>query len=104
MKRSSQPFSLLVTGASGDDPSGIGTFLGSRGFRKASLFARIRGMHHIEGCDRNQAQLLPAQVDDYVARCVRTHGGDNMWTETTRRQYWREDLRYASDMTDADGR
>jgi transposase len=25
-------------------------------------------MHHIEGCDRNQAQLLPAQVDDYVDR------------------------------------
>ena len=23
-------------------------------------------MHHIEGCDRNQAQLLPARVDDYV--------------------------------------
>jgi putative transposase len=25
-----------------------------------------------------------------------------MWTETTRRQYRREDLRYASDMTDAE--
>src|ERR671927_1782557 len=25
-------------------------------------------MHHIEGCDRNQAQLLPARVDDYVDR------------------------------------
>src|SRR5215212_5624287 len=23
-------------------------------------------MHHTEGCDRNQAQLLPARVDDYV--------------------------------------
>src|SRR5690242_4132529 len=23
-------------------------------------------MHHIEGCDRNQAQFLPARVDDYV--------------------------------------
>src|SRR5712691_3653579 len=34
--------------------------------------------------------------------CVRKHGGHNMWTETTRRQYRREDLRYASDMTDAE--
>jgi transposase len=25
-----------------------------------------------------------------------------MWTETTRRQYRREDLRYASDVTDAE--
>ena len=25
-------------------------------------------MHHIEGCDRNQTQLLPARVDDYVDR------------------------------------
>jgi hypothetical protein len=25
-------------------------------------------MHHIEGGDRNQAQLLPAPVDDYVDR------------------------------------
>jgi transposase len=25
-------------------------------------------MHHIEDCDRNQAQLLPARVDDYVDR------------------------------------
>jgi transposase len=25
-------------------------------------------MHHIEGCDRDQAQLLPVRVDDYVAR------------------------------------
>jgi transposase len=25
-------------------------------------------MHHIEGCDRNQAQLLPARGDDYVDR------------------------------------
>jgi putative transposase len=25
-----------------------------------------------------------------------------MWTETTRRQYRREELRYASDMTDAE--
>jgi hypothetical protein len=25
-------------------------------------------MHHIEGCDRDQAQLLPARVDDYVHR------------------------------------
>src|SRR5271165_6657177 len=25
-------------------------------------------MHHIEGCDRSQAQLLPARVDDYVDR------------------------------------
>jgi len=38
----------------------------------------------------------------WYPRCVRTHGGDNMWTETTRRQYRREDLRYASDMTDAE--
>jgi transposase len=30
------------------------------------------------------------------------HRSYNMWTETTRRQYWREDLRYASDMTDAE--
>jgi Putative transposase of IS4/5 family (DUF4096) len=29
------------------------------------------------------------------------HGGNNMWTETTRRRYRRDDLRYASDMTDA---
>jgi transposase/IS5 family transposase len=25
-------------------------------------------MHHVEGCDRDQAQLLPARVDDYVHR------------------------------------
>ena len=25
-------------------------------------------MHHVEGCDRDQAQLLPARVDDYVDR------------------------------------
>jgi transposase len=25
-----------------------------------------------------------------------------MWTETTREQYWRDGLRYASDMTDAE--
>jgi len=30
------------------------------------------------------------------------HRSHNMWTETTRRQYRREDLRYASDMTDAE--
>jgi transposase len=30
------------------------------------------------------------------------HGENNMWTETTRRQYRRDDLRYASDMTDAE--
>jgi len=23
-------------------------------------------MHHIEGCERDQSQLLPARVDDYV--------------------------------------
>ena len=34
--------------------------------------------------------------------CVKEHGGRNMWTETTRTQYRREDLRYASDMTDAE--
>ena len=38
----------------------------------------------------------------WYPRCVRTHGGNNMWTETTRRQYRREDLRSASDMTDAE--
>ena len=31
-----------------------------------------------------------------------THGGNKMWIETTRRQYRREDLRYASDMSDAE--
>ena len=31
-----------------------------------------------------------------------TSRGHNMWTETTRRQYRREDLHYASDMTDAE--
>jgi transposase len=31
-----------------------------------------------------------------------THGGNNMWTETTRRQYRREELLYASDLTDAE--
>ena len=25
-------------------------------------------MHHVEGCDRDRAQLLPARVDDYVDR------------------------------------
>src|SRR3954470_20142083 len=25
-------------------------------------------MHHIAGCDRNQAQILPTRVDDYVDR------------------------------------
>jgi hypothetical protein len=25
-------------------------------------------MHHIEGCDRDQAQLPPARIDDYVDR------------------------------------
>ena len=25
-------------------------------------------MHHVEGCDRDQAQLLPARVEDYVHR------------------------------------
>jgi len=31
-----------------------------------------------------------------------TRGGHNMWTETTRLQYRREDLRYASDLSDAE--
>ena len=49
-------------------------------------------------------RLVRNELSDFsklwYPRCVRTHGGDNMWTETTRRQYRREDLRYASDMTD----
>ena len=28
--------------------------------------ATLVPMHHIEGLDRDQAQLLPARVDDYV--------------------------------------
>jgi hypothetical protein len=39
----------------------------------------------------------------WYPRCARTQGGGNMRTETIRRQYRREDLRYASDMTDRNG-
>ena len=33
---------------------------------------------------------------------AKKHGGHKMWTETTREQYRRDGLRYASDMTDAE--
>ena len=49
-------------------------------------------------------RLTQNELSDFSVLCIRLvakrDGGNKMWTETTRRQYRREGLRYASDVTD----